>query len=197
MISAYQSDIYFFEDQCKHERIGPLCLDERTVASAGERKDGGSMTHCTWVLLGVTLVTWHVDAPALEIPDRVGPLGAATYLDTLNAGQELSIAAEDLATRESSMRRKSGASGDSREVTPDGFRIQILASTSLETIREKKLRIESGLVMRAYVGFEEPYYKLCVGDFPGRDEAEEALVRIREQGYPDAWIVHSKVFSGR
>jgi hypothetical protein len=39
---------------------------------------------------------------------------------------------------------------------------------------------------------EQSLYKLYVGDFKTKAEAEAALPEVRKQGYKDAWVVSVK-----
>jgi len=43
--------------------------------------------------------------------------------------------------------------------------------------------------------FDSPYYKVRLGDFHIREEAEEIREIVRSRGYPKAWIVKSKIWS--
>jgi hypothetical protein len=114
-----------------------------------------------------------------------------TYLDTLNRGQELSLIDSDIPPD-----MEEGRETDAEKVkkTVDGFRIQLMASTSVEKLRMKKKAIEKELKLKIYIEHDEPYYKVYAGDFTQRNRADKALVKVKESGYPDAWIVKTKVF---
>ncbi|GAB4376548.1 MAG: hypothetical protein Kow0042_22920 [Calditrichia bacterium] len=80
----------------------------------------------------------------------------------------------------------------------DGFRVQILSTKDLESAtRAKHIAMEqfSDLNLRVYLDFGSPYYKVRVGDFKSREEAQQLRDEIRRRGYPKAWIVPSKVWS--
>jgi hypothetical protein len=44
-----------------------------------------------------------------------------------------------------------------------------------------------------YLVFNAPYYKLMIGDFIKRADADIILTRLKEMGYNDAWVVRSRV----
>jgi hypothetical protein len=46
-----------------------------------------------------------------------------------------------------------------------------------------------------YVVFNAPYYKLLVGDFVKKNEADLALGKLKEIGYTDAWVARSRINS--
>jgi hypothetical protein len=78
--------------------------------------------------------------------------------------------------------------------TIPGFRIQILftqeideAATARETLNDKLPDEWS------YVVYEPPYYKVRVGNFMERSDANPVLKAIVSMGYKDAWIVPDRV----
>ena len=81
----------------------------------------------------------------------------------------------------------------------DGFRIQITSTRNkqmADTVAQK-FRVWSdttlaGYTAKAYVFFRQPYYKVHVGDFQDRDEANSFSKLIKRQ-YPDAWVVHDRI----
>jgi hypothetical protein len=80
----------------------------------------------------------------------------------------------------------------------DGFRIQLLSTKDLENAsRAKAIAMEqfTDVQVKFYLEFDSPYYKIRLGDFHTRKEAEEIREIVRSQGYPKAWIVKSKIWS--
>lgn len=80
----------------------------------------------------------------------------------------------------------------------DGFRVQIISIKDLESAaRAKSIAVEQfeDLQLKFYLEFDSPYYKVRIGDFKSRNEAERTLEVIRSRGYPKAWIVKTKVWS--
>jgi hypothetical protein len=80
----------------------------------------------------------------------------------------------------------------------DGFRIQVLSTKDLEkatTAKQMVLEHLQSLNLEAYMDFDSPYYKIRIGDFLNREEAEDFLGLVKVGGYPTAWIVPSKVWT--
>ncbi|UCF63741.1 MAG: SPOR domain-containing protein [bacterium] len=79
-----------------------------------------------------------------------------------------------------------------------GFRIQLLSTKDLESAtRAKAIAMEQfeDVRVKFYLEFDSPYYKVRLGDFQSREEAEDIREVVRSRGYPKAWIVKSKVWS--
>jgi len=73
---------------------------------------------------------------------------------------------------------------DPREV----YRLQIFTSRLYaEANRERELA-EEIFNLPVYLDYEVPYYKLRVGDFVNREEAESMLGEIKAIGYRNAWV---------
>ncbi len=114
-----------------------------------------------------------------------------TYLDTLNRGKEISLMSDSIS---SGLSPQKDAAPSGKKIVHEGYRIQVLALTSMEAARAKKSVIESELQWDVYIDYDKPYYKMYVGNYTNRKDAEKALNKIKQFGYPDAWIVKSKVF---
>ncbi len=76
-----------------------------------------------------------------------------------------------------------------RGTTRPGYRIQVFddnnARTAKREAQSRKSRMESRFPeYRAYISFNSPYWRLKVGDFTSRSEAEAAMAAIR-QAFPD------------
>ena len=119
-----------------------------------------------------------------------------TFMDTLNRGKELSLAEKDLNPifPEST---DAAAVRDPKEPGLDGYRIQCLASSQIERIRSEQKILETKVKYSLYIVFNAPYYKLLIGDFLKRADADIILTRLKEMGYNDAWVIRSKVNAAR
>ena len=70
-----------------------------------------------------------------------------------------------------------------------GYRVQVVASTLREEA-EGVVEMMKGLVRDSvYIDYVDPFYKVRVGDFTTRREAEEMQERVAGLGFTDAWIV--------
>ncbi len=75
-----------------------------------------------------------------------------------------------------------------------GYRVQILATSNKEKAdmfaKEAQARFRD---QKVYVEFIPPYYKVRVGDFITREEAEAFRAKAKSLGYFDAFIVESQI----
>lgn len=128
-----------------------------------------------------------------------------TFLDTLNKGKELSIAADFAQPAAPAAAKTTGAPPDSvaansktalkheAGVVVSRFRIQVLASTREEQVKRERATLASKIDVPVSISFESPYYKLFTGEFKERSEAESYLVQVKKLGYNDAWISRTAV----
>ncbi len=70
----------------------------------------------------------------------------------------------------------------------EGFRVQIFALTSLGAAQEEKAKAERKFVYPVYIDFIENQYKVRVGDFVSRFDAE-TFRNLAAESYQDAFIV--------
>jgi hypothetical protein len=81
-----------------------------------------------------------------------------------------------------------------QEEVVQGFRIQIFSSSNVdETTLMKNLALEKFVGDSIYVVYDAPVYKVRVGDFVNRYEANQRLPEFVEKGYRDAWIVPDRI----
>lgn len=114
-----------------------------------------------------------------------------TFLDTLNRGREIDLSEPEPAPQESPALQSGMVSASSTE-SPLSYKIQLFASSQIETVREQKREMEARINLPFTINFEAPYYKLWAGNFAQRSEAEIQLKKIQKLGYADAWIVSAK-----
>lgn len=77
----------------------------------------------------------------------------------------------------------------SQQLTGQAYRVQ-LYSTQLYSDAQDACRVAREIFDRpVHVDYEVPYFKVRVGTFAERDEAEEYSLRARGAGYQDAWVV--------
>ncbi|MFQ5630270.1 MAG: SPOR domain-containing protein [bacterium] len=74
-----------------------------------------------------------------------------------------------------------------------GYRIQILQTEDVQEAREFQQDTFLRLDVDAYVSYDNPYYKVRVGDFTSRFEAEEFLTTLEGRGFKSAWIVRTLI----
>ena len=75
----------------------------------------------------------------------------------------------------------------------DGYRIQISFSNDRQEAYNNKAKLYKELPdEKCYVEYEEPYYKLRLGDYATRLEAYDKL-RLVLAKYPGAFVVRAKI----
>ena len=72
------------------------------------------------------------------------------------------------------------------------FRIQIFESTVASIARAEAKRFQNILGDTIYINFETPLYKLRIGNYVNRKNAEDAIESISKLGAKDAWIIRTK-----
>ncbi len=121
-----------------------------------------------------------------------------TFLDTLNRVHEFSLTEKDFTSIivESTVTQASQSTAAASEA-PNGFRVQVIASSQIEKVRTEQKSLESRVTYPLYIIVTPPYYKLLAGDFVKKSEAEAAAAKLKDLGYADAWVVRSKIWTGR
>jgi len=74
-----------------------------------------------------------------------------------------------------------------------GFRVQIFASNTNEGANKIASEARFKFTESVYVEYENPYYKVRIGDLKNRADAETLREKARNVGYSDAWIVQTQV----
>ena len=75
----------------------------------------------------------------------------------------------------------------------EGFRIQIFESMVSSIARAEAKRFQNILGDTVYIDFETPLYKLRIGNYIDRKNAEKAISAIKRLGAKDSWIVRTKI----
>ena len=78
----------------------------------------------------------------------------------------------------------------------NGFRVQIIATQDLEkaTLLEEEAKSQFSIYgHKTYLVFEAPLYKIRIGDFTNRNEADELKIQALKYRYREAFIVRTKV----
>lgn len=75
----------------------------------------------------------------------------------------------------------------------EGFRVQILATKSMTKADSLSAILNTVLQDSIYVVYETPNYKVRVGDYIVRAEAEETRQYLSNIGYPSAWIIRTRI----
>ena len=84
------------------------------------------------------------------------------------------------------------AKNEANQANREVFRIQIFESSVASIARAEAKRFQNILGDTVYTDFETPLYKLRIGNFQNRKNAEEAVESISRLGAKDAWIIRTK-----
>ncbi len=75
-----------------------------------------------------------------------------------------------------------------------GFRIQLYSTSDMEAAQEIHDFADTLFTDHwIYVVYEVPFYKVRLGDFETRPQANRALANVVDEGFRDAWIVPDRV----
>ena len=77
----------------------------------------------------------------------------------------------------------------------DGFKVQVFASRFSHSADSLKAVLDEKVDEDVSIVFDAPVYKVRVGNFVARNEAEKMRMNLVKFGYDTAWIVRSKVFA--
>ena len=80
-----------------------------------------------------------------------------------------------------------------RITTQEGYRLQIFESSSVEETNQTLRKFERSLKDSVYMVFEAPLYKLRLGNFVTKKEAEKQKTNLNKKGYKNIWIVRSRI----
>ena len=75
------------------------------------------------------------------------------------------------------------------------FRIQIFESTESSIAKAEAKRFQNILGDTVYINFETPLYKLRIGNFSNRKQAEEAISAIENLGVKGSWVIRAMLNS--
>jgi hypothetical protein len=77
---------------------------------------------------------------------------------------------------------------DTTSAPSEVYRVQVFTSRLYTEASREKAIAEEIFNLPVYLDYEVPYYKLRVGDFTTRGEAEDMLPEIKAIGYRNAWV---------
>lgn len=108
--------------------------------------------------------------------------------------EEIPVAQESLSVSDADApppdTTRAAAAADS---SADGFRVQVFASSDREIAENAGRVATERFGLPAYTDLEAGMYKVRVGDYGTRKDAEAALATFRSHYYPDAWIVPARI----
>jgi hypothetical protein len=91
---------------------------------------------------------------------------------------------------------KNSAPQQERKVigTADGFRVQVLSTDDIDEANRVRAEIyEKTANKEVYVVFEPPFYKVKVGDFTSKNDANDLKFKLNQLGYTEAKVVQETI----
>lgn len=82
---------------------------------------------------------------------------------------------------------------ENNEIILEGFRVQVLATQSLQKADRLKGILSEKYGSEIYINFEAPNYKVRVGNFILKADAEKLRSILVTSGYSQAWIIRSRI----
>ncbi|MBN1465339.1 SPOR domain-containing protein [candidate division KSB1 bacterium] len=75
-----------------------------------------------------------------------------------------------------------------------GFRVQLISTRNEEEARAVMRNAIISFDEPAYREYDNPYYKIRVGDFKSRYEASKVQEKAVEMGFHEAWVVRAMIW---
>jgi hypothetical protein len=75
----------------------------------------------------------------------------------------------------------------------EGFRVQVLATSTRENAEQLRRTLVTLYTEDIYIIFEAPNYKVRMGNFIDRRNAETLRQILVKSGYPSAWIIRTRI----
>jgi cell division protein FtsN len=81
-----------------------------------------------------------------------------------------------------------------RPVTTSGYRVQIFSSSTRHAAEESQTQASAQLNRDdVFIDFEPPYFKVRIGNFQARKDAEKFLDEAKKKGYETPFIVQAQI----
>ena len=103
-------------------------------------------------------------------------------------GQTAFVEADNIGA-DTSLSQQTATAGEIDSLNNQAFRIQLLTSKVYGDARYALHVAEEIFDYPVFMDYEVPYFKVRVGSFAERDDAEEYLMKVKSAGYTDAWVV--------
>ena len=88
---------------------------------------------------------------------------------------------------------KLAGNSDSSQIIIEGFRVQVLATSSQENADRLRYELAIEYGKDIYIVFDAPNYKVRIGNFIARRLAEKLRLELINKGYPSSWIIRTRI----
>ncbi len=134
-----------------------------------------------------------------ETPSETTESGDDTPLSDSELSGGMNEPASDTSSTPTSDSTTSGSVSSTRSPDGDsswGYRVQIYSFADRDAAESALMRVERYLAdwtYGVYLDEEDGNFKIRVGDFTDKAEADLLRDRLRREGYPDAWTTPTRV----
>lgn len=78
--------------------------------------------------------------------------------------------------------------------TTDGYRVQVISTDDIDEANMVRAEMyERTTKKEVYIIFEPPFYKVKVGDFTSKSEAENLKFKLNQMGYSESKVVQETI----
>ena len=88
---------------------------------------------------------------------------------------------------------KPAGNPDSTQIIVEGFRVQVLATSTRGNADRLRDELTNEYGEDIYIVFEAPNYKVRIGNFIDRRQAEKLRIELINKGYPSSWIIRTRI----
>ena len=86
------------------------------------------------------------------------------------------------------------ADGVTAKTQVQGFRVQLISTRDEEEARSVMRNAVISFAEPTYREYDNPYYKIRVGDFKSRYDASKVQEKAIELGFHEAWVVRAMIW---
>jgi hypothetical protein len=133
------------------------------------------------------------ETPKGKFPSDVYPLDIPEDYAIIPVEYPLNSTSDSTATNQNGVDINRILRADSLIGPSEVYRIQIFNSNT-HGLAQREFGIATEVFDgNVYLDYEVPYYKVRVGNFPTRGEAEQYLSTVKDAGYDAAWVVRVNI----
>lgn len=172
------------------DRLGPVILLGLAVACVGPYTERPAPT--------------AERPPSTEREDPAAPPAGATVVGHVTPDGRFHPDTGTAAAEPAPVERRTVVTGTVRTAPTlgaplaTGYRVQVFAAPDQPTAAAVARRLEGRLERQpVYIERADPWFKVRVGDFATREEAERLRARLVEMGYAEAWTARTTIRTAR
>jgi len=103
---------------------------------------------------------------------------------------------DDILDIDQLLRAEKAREGTKERSQIQGYRVQLISTRNEEEARAVMRNAVISFAEPTYREYDNPYYKIRVGDFKSRYEAGKTQEQAIEMGFHEAWVVRAMIWDG-